>query len=183
MKNGSSNSRPVRSKRAVIYTLGCRLNQAETRLIEDQLKSAGYEIVPFGQKVDLGIIHTCVVTREAEAKSRKMIRRFVRDNPGAAVVVIGCYAQTAGDTIAAMEGVSLVLGNAAKMTLAEYLTDLSAAAPRIDCTRSARTLFTVPFVTVGDPVNRRVNLKIQDGCDAMCTYCYIPFARGRSRSR
>lgn len=170
-------------KRATIHTLGCRLNQGESRLLEEQLRAAGYEIVPFGQPADLGIIHTCVVTREAEAKSRKMIRRFVRENPGASVVVIGCYAQTSSKTIAAMEGVCLVLGNDAKMNLAEHLAFLADDVPHIDCKRPERTLFTVPFTADGDPITRRVNLKIQDGCDAMCSYCYIPFARGRSRSR
>ena len=183
MKNSSNSSVAVSGKRAAIHTLGCRLNQGETRLIEDQLRESGYEMVSVGEKADLGIIHTCVVTREAEAKSRKMIHRFVRDNPGAPVVVIGCYAQTASKAIASMDGVRLVLGNDAKMTLAAHLAELDMNVTRVDCKRPERTLFTVPYVTDGEPITRRVNLKIQDGCDALCAYCYIPFARGRSRSR
>ncbi|HDP34513.1 MAG TPA: tRNA (N(6)-L-threonylcarbamoyladenosine(37)-C(2))-methylthiotransferase MtaB [Candidatus Hydrogenedentes bacterium] len=170
-------------KRAAIQTLGCRLNQGESRLIEDQLRNAGFVIVPFGASAELGIIHTCVVTREAEAKSRKMIRRFARQNPGSPIVVIGCYAQTDASTITAMAGVRLVLGNAAKMNLAEYLSVLGEEGPCVVSDTPGRNSFAVPFLEDGEPVTRRVNLKIQDGCDEMCSYCYIPFARGRSRSR
>jgi len=175
---------PVRQrKRASIHTLGCRLNQAESRLIEEQLIAAGYEIVPFDAPADLGIIHTCVVTREAEAKSRKYIRRFLQRNPGARAAVIGCYAQTAGDAIAAMDGVDLVLGNDTKLLLASHLEALEQGAPLVLRGRSGREPFTTPYLVDGPPITRRVNLKIQDGCDLMCSYCFIPFARGRSRSR
>lgn len=174
---------PCIPKRAAIHTLGCRLNQGESRLLKDQLRQLGYEMVPFGEAAELGIVHTCVVTREAEAKSRKMIHRFARQNPGARIVVIGCYAQTAASTIAAMPGVCLVLGNDAKMNLADHLAALDREHAHIIANRPERSLFTVPFMEEGAPITRRVNLKIQDGCDAMCTYCYIPFARGRSRSR
>jgi len=177
------NGCPCISTRAAIHTLGCRLNQGESRLIEDQLRKAGYEIVPFGETADLGVIHTCVVTREAEAKSRKMIHRFARQNPGAPIVVIGCYAQTSASTIAAMPGVRLVLGNDAKLNLAEYLAALEGEIAHVVANRPERRLFTVPFLEEGAPITRRVNLKIQDGCDVLCAYCYIPFARGRSRSR
>lgn len=170
-------------KRAAIHTLGCRLNQAESRLIEEQLIAAGYEIVPFDVPADLGIIHTCVVTREAEAKSRKYIRRFLQRNPGARTAVIGCYAQTAGDAIASMDGVDLVLGNDVKLSLADYLEGAERSAPKVVRGRSNREPFTTPYLPEGPPITRRVNLKIQDGCDLMCSYCYIPFARGRSRSR
>lgn len=170
-------------KRASIHTLGCRLNQAESRLLEEHLRAAGYEIVPFGRPADLGIIHTCVVTREAEAKSRKYIHRFLRQNPGAVTAVIGCYAQTAAKAIAAMGGVDLILGNDAKMLLPEYLGLPRQDAPVLLRARPDRKPFAVPFLTKGPPVTQRVNLKIQDGCNTMCSYCYIPFARGRSRSR
>ncbi len=177
------NGCPGVPKRAAIHTLGCRLNQGESRLIEDHLRNAGYGVVPFGEPAELGIIHTCVVTREAEAKSRKMIHRFARQNPGAPIIVIGCYAQTSASTIASMPGVRLVLGNDAKMNLADHLAVLDDEPAHIVANRPKRDLFTVPFIKEGAPITRRVNLKIQDGCDAMCTYCYIPFARGRSRSR
>ncbi len=183
MDKGRTKALSPSTGRASIYTLGCRLNQAESRLIEEQLRAAGYELVPFGAPADLGIIHTCVVTREAEAKSRKYIHRFLRENPGAKVAVIGCYAQTAAATITAMGGVDLVLGNDAKLSLPEFLSGRERGGPVVLCGKPARQPFTVPFLTQGPPIRRRVNLKIQDGCDAMCSYCYIPFARGRSRSR
>ncbi len=170
-------------KRASLFTLGCRLNQAETRLLEERLRAAGYEIVPFGARAHLGVIHTCVVTREAEAKSRKYIHRFLRENPGAVVAVIGCYAQTAAATIAGIDGVDLVLGNDAKLLLPEFLDGLERGAPVVICGKPVRQSFKLPFLAQGPPITRRVNLKIQDGCDLMCSYCYIPFARGRSRSR
>lgn len=170
-------------KRASIHTLGCRLNQAESRVLEERLRAVGYEIVPFGQPAELGIIHTCVVTREAEAKSRKYIHRFLRQNPDAVTAVIGCYAQTAAEAIAAMGGVDLILGNDAKMLLPDYLELPRQDTPVVLRPHPERTAFTIAFDADGPPVTQRVNLKIQDGCDTMCSYCYIPFARGRSRSR
>lgn len=152
-------------------------------MLEDQLRAAGYRIVPFGEAAEIGVIHTCVVTREAEAKSRKIIRRFIRANPAAITAVIGCYAQTAAEAIAGIPGVSLVLGNDAKMQLAEKVGALSDAAQIVLCPQPERHNFTVPFTDAGPPITRRVNLKIQDGCDCMCSYCYVPFARGPSRSR
>jgi len=179
-KDGTGAAPP---RRASVYTLGCRLNQAESRVIEDRLRSAGYTLVPFGAPAELGVIHTCVVTREAEAKSRKTIHRFIREHPDALVAVIGCYAQTAAEAIATLGGVDLVLGNDAKMRLPEFLPGLARGVPVVLCGKSGRDSFTVPFLSQGPPIHRRVNLKLQDGCDAMCSYCYIPFARGRSRSR
>ncbi|MFA7693052.1 MAG: tRNA (N(6)-L-threonylcarbamoyladenosine(37)-C(2))-methylthiotransferase MtaB [Candidatus Hydrogenedentes bacterium] len=170
-------------KRAAIHTLGCRLNHAESRVLEERLRAAGYEIVPFHKPADLGIIHTCVVTRQAEAKSRKYIHRFLSKNPNAIVAVIGCYAQTAAQTIAAIGEVDIILGNDAKMQLPQYLELLPDNTPLIVRPRPKRKAFTLNFEAKGPPLKERVNLKIQDGCDAMCSYCYIPFARGRSRSR
>ena len=170
-------------RRASIHTLGCRLNQGETRLIEEQLRAAGYVLAPFGEPADLGVIHTCVVTCEAEAKSRKYIRRFRRINPTAVLAVIGCYAQTAGAELAKWDGVDLILGNEDKLKICEHLSRLEAGQPVLARDRPGRSAFTVPFQEQGPPITRRVNLKIQDGCDLMCSYCYIPFARGRSRSR
>jgi threonylcarbamoyladenosine tRNA methylthiotransferase MtaB len=173
----------MHAKRAAIHTLGCRLNQAESGLIADQLAAAGYVITPWGEAADLGIIHTCTVTREADAKSRQMIRQFIRANPGARTVVIGCYAETGAEAVARIPGVDLVLGNRDKLDLARHLDALDAGGPNRVCSRGGREPFTVPWVADAPPVTRRMNLKIQDGCDFMCSFCAIPFARGRSRSR
>ena len=173
----------MHTKRASIHTLGCRLNQAESGLIADQLAAAGYVIAPWGEAADLGVIHTCTVTREADAKSRQMIRQFIRANPGARTVVIGCYAETGADAVARIPGVDLILGNRDKLDLARHLAALDAGGPKQLCARTGREPFTVPWVADAPPIARRMNLKIQDGCDFMCSFCAIPFARGRSRSR
>ncbi len=185
----------MHTKRATIHTLGCRLNQAESGLIADQLAAAGYVIAPWGEAADLGIIHTCTVTREADAKSRQMIRQFIRANPGARTVVIGCYAETGAEAVARIPGVDLVLGNRDKLDLARHLDALEESraeaaggtpavhSAQVVCSRGGREAFTVPWVADAPAVTRRMNLKIQDGCDFMCSFCAIPFARGRSRSR
>lgn len=170
--------------RAAIHTLGCRLNQAESALIAGQLTAAGYEIVPFGAPAELGIVHTCTVTREADAKSRKALRQFIRRNPEAFTVVIGCYAELAAGGIAAIPGVDLIIGNSEKMRLMEHISAAKRERPLIIQDAIVREVFTVDFREAdGPPIQRRVNLKIQDGCDTMCSFCIVPFARGRSRSR
>ena len=173
-------------RRVAIHTLGCRLNHAESTLLADRLREAGYSVVAWGEPADVGVVHTCTVTREADAKSRQMIRRFIRRNPGAVVAVLGCYAQRAADTLAQIEGVRLILGNAEKMNLVERLRELEQSGrnqPMIVRPVPRRETFQLPWVDSGFPVHRRVDLKIQDGCDDMCAFCVIPFARGRSRSR
>jgi threonylcarbamoyladenosine tRNA methylthiotransferase MtaB len=172
-----------RKKRASLHTLGCRLNQSETSVLEEKLVAAGYALVPFGEAADLGIIHTCTVTREADAKSRKMLRQFVRRNPAAYTAVIGCYAQMAPETIGAIDGVDLVVGNQEKLNVLDYVAAGKNAEPLIVRDRMLRDDFTIDFVGDGGTMSRRTNLKIQDGCDFMCSFCVIPFARGRGRSR
>lgn len=173
-------------KRVAIHTLGCRLNHAESALLADRLREAGYSVVAWGEPADIGVVHTCTVTREADAKSRQMIRRFYRHNPGGVVAVLGCYAQRAADTLARMEGVRLILGNAEKMGLVERLQELEQPGmnpPLTARTTPRRETFRLPWVDLGAALDRRMDLKIQDGCDAMCAFCVIPFVRGRSRSR
>ena len=170
-------------KRASLHTLGCRLNQSETSILEEKLVAADYTLVPFGDPADLGIIHTCTVTREADAKSRKMLRQFVRNNPDAYTAVIGCYAQMDPDTIAAIEGVDLIVGNQEKLNVLDYVAAGKNATPLIIRDRIVRDDFTIDFADEPTARARRANLKIQDGCDFMCSFCIIPFARGRARSR
>ncbi len=169
-------------KRASLHTLGCRLNQAETILIREKLEADGYEIVAFGEPADLGIINTCTVTNEADAKSRKLIRSFIRTNPEAYVAVIGCYAQMGAKAIAEIEGVDLIVGNQEKLNVLEYARQGRNPEPLIVRDRIDRDGFTIDTAGVS-PLSRRANLKIQDGCDFMCSFCVIPFARGRARSR
>jgi len=150
--------------------------------MEGKLKAAGYEIVSFGEDADLGVINTCTVTNEADAKSRNAIRRFIRKNSRAVTVVVGCYSQMAANRIAMIDGVDYVIGNHDKLNFLDYLADGKPESPVVVRERISREDFSIGFV--GDPnFEQRANLKIQDGCDFMCSFCVIPFARGRARSR
>jgi threonylcarbamoyladenosine tRNA methylthiotransferase MtaB len=169
-------------KRAVVHTLGCRLNQAESQMIKDRLAAAGYEVVPFGSEADLGIINTCTVTREADTKCRKTIRQFINRNPGAYTAVIGCYSQMGAATIAEIPGVDLIVGNQDKFAVLDHVGQGKNDRPLILRDRISRTDFSLTYA--GDiPFDKRANLKVQDGCDFMCSFCIIPFARGQARSR
>ena len=170
------------NKRASVKALGCRLNSYEALEMEGRLKSSGYEIVPFGEKADLGVINTCTVTNEADSKSRSVIRRFIRSNPNAITVVVGCYSQMDSGRLAMIDGVDYIIGNHDKINFLNYIGDCKVEVPIIIRERISRDDFSIGFV--GDPVfEQRANLKIQDGCDFMCSFCVIPFSRGRARSR
>ena len=170
-------------KRAALHTLGCRLNQSETFLLRERLEAAGYAIVPFGERADLGIINTCTVTALADAKCRQSIRQFIRRNPEAFTAVVGCYSQMGYKALAEIEGVDLILGNQDKHNVLDYIGEGEKnGQPVIVRDRIDKTDFSMTFV--GErPFNKRANLKVQDGCDFMCSFCIIPFARGRARSR
>lgn len=173
----------TRRKRASIHALGCRLNQSEAQLLTERLLAAGYELAPIGEPADLAIINTCTVTQEADAKSRKLVRQFIRRNPGAYTAVIGCYAQMGADKLAAIPGVDLVIGNEEKLRVLDYVAAGKPTAPIVVRDRMRRDAFTIDVTDAGAPLPARPNLKIQDGCDFMCSFCIIPFARGRARSR
>ena len=169
-------------KRASLHTLGCRLNQSETLLIQQGLQERGYEIVPFGEAADLGIINTCTVTNLADAKCRQSIRQFVRKNPQAYTAVIGCYSQMGSKEIAELGGVDLIIGNQDKLSVIDYIGQEKNEKPIIVRERISQEDFSINLV--GDvPFNERANLKIQDGCSFVCSFCIIPFARGAARAR
>ena len=166
--------------KASVQALGCRLNQYEGQSIEGKLRSKGYEIVPFGEDANLGVINTCTVTNEADAKSRNVIRRFSRKNPDAITVVVGCYSQTSANEVAMVEGVDYVIGNHDKMNFLDYVGEEKPSTPVVIRERIDRSDFSMG--QVGEVhFEQRSNLKIQDGCDFMCSFCVIPFARGRAR--
>ena len=176
------NSNKQNRKKASVHALGCRLNQYEAVEMEGRLKSSGYDIVSFGEEADLGVINTCTVTNEADSKSRNVIRRFIRKNPQALTVVAGCYSQVNANRIAMIDGVDYIIGNHDKMNFLNYLGDEKPEVPVIIRERISREDFSIGFV--GEPkFEQRANLKIQDGCDFMCSFCIIPFSRGRARSR
>lgn len=170
------------ARRASVHTLGCRLNQSESQMLVDQLTASGYAVVPFGQEADLGIINTCTVTREADAKCRKSIRQFITRNPEAFVAVVGCYSQLGAEALAGIGGVDLIVGNQDKMSVLDYVGWGKNEDPVVVRDRIDGSDFSIRFF--GDtPFPDRANLKVQDGCDFFCSFCVIPFARGRARSR
>ena len=168
-------------KKAVYYTLGCKLNFAETSSIGKTLKEAGVRTVRKGEQADICIINTCSVTEVADKKCRQAIHRLTKEHPGAFVVVTGCYAQLKPEQVADIEGVDLVLGAEQKGDLMKYLGNLEKNVHGEAITTATKDIRTFsPSCSRGD--RTRYFLKVQDGCDYFCSYCTIPFARGRSRN-
>lgn len=168
-------------KKASFYTLGCKLNFSETSSIARRFGEFGFERVEFGDEADVVVINSCSVTAEGDKKTRNIIRQAVRKNPGATVVVTGCYAQLQPETIQKIDGVDLIVGSSEKMNIPEYLGDLgkkSQTELHLQKPKEIRNYFHA--YSFGD--RTRSFLKVQDGCDYYCTYCTIPFARGRSRN-
>ena len=168
-------------KTAVYYTLGCKLNFSETSTIGQILKEAGVRTARRGEKADICVVNTCSVTEVADKKCRQAIHRLIKNHPGAFVVVTGCYAQLKPEQIAAIEGVDVVLGAEEKGRLMEYLGDLQKHEKGESVTSEFKDIRSfAPSCSRGD--RTRYFLKVQDGCDYFCSYCTIPFARGRSRN-
>ncbi len=163
------------------YTLGCKLNFAETSTISRGLEQEGFQKVSFPEKADLYVINTCSVTDNADKKFRSVVRQVQRINPEAYVAVVGCYAQLQPDEIASIPGVDLVLGATEKFNITSYLDDLEKQeAGQVHSCEISQADFYVSSYAIGD--RTRAFLKVQDGCDYKCTYCTIPLARGISRS-
>ena len=169
------------NKRASYYTLGCKLNFAETSAIGRQLQEAGVMRAGHGEQADICVINTCSVTELADKKGRQIIRKAIQENPNAFVVVTGCYAQLKPEEIAEIEGVDLVLGTAEKLDLMEYINDLQKKSEAEVVTSETNRMRTF-FSSVSADDRTRYFLKVQDGCDYFCSFCTIPFARGRSRN-
>ncbi len=190
-------------KRAAYYTLGCKLNFSETSTFGKMLEDMGVVTVQRGERADICLINTCSVTEVADHKCRQAIHRMVRENPGAFVVVTGCYAQLEAENVSKIEGVDLVLGANEKAHLVQYLSDAwaqkyaeeegkgaalsvvgdAAAVHGLHEHHSVKTKDIRTFQPSCSKGNRtRYFLKVQDGCNYYCTYCTIPFARGNSRN-
>ena len=175
-------------KKAVYYTLGCKLNFAETSTVGAELMARGVRTARKGEIADICVVNTCSVTEVADSKCRQAIHRLVRNHPGAIVVVTGCYAQLKPEQVSAMEGVDLVLGSNEKGQIVDAILERMQMMPeeRKLAAHEHRTVRTadirnfMPSCSCGD--RTRYFLKVQDGCDYYCTYCTIPFARGRSRN-
>lgn len=171
----------IEGKKVAYITLGCKLNFSETSTIKHSLEKAGAQTVGEKEGADIFVVNTCSVTDVAEKKGRQMIRKIIHRNPGAYIVVVGCYAQLRAKELLAIEGVSLVLGAGDKFNVEHYLRHLEAQQQNEphSCDVFKLSDFDLAY-SFGD--RTRCFLKIQDGCDYFCTYCTIPFARGKSRS-
>jgi threonylcarbamoyladenosine tRNA methylthiotransferase MtaB len=163
------------------YTLGCKLNFAETSTIARDLEKDGFRKVPFPDAADLYVINTCSVTENADKKFQAVLRQAQKSNPEAYVAVVGCYAQLQPEEIASIPGVDLVLGASEKFKIGEYLEDLEKQDHgQVHSCEISQADFYVSSYAIGD--RTRAFLKVQDGCDYKCSYCTIPLARGISRS-
>lgn len=169
------------NKKVAFYTLGCKLNFSETSAIGRQFKDAGFENVSFTDEADIYIINTCSVTDHADKKCRKVVQEALKHSPNAYIAVVGCYAQLKPEEISGIPGVDVVLGAAEKFRIIEYISDLTKQPKtRIYNQPIEATKEFIPSFSLGD--RTRTFLKVQDGCDYICTFCTIPLARGSSRS-
>ena len=167
--------------RVAFHTLGCKLNFAETSSLQRAFEEQAYEVVPFGEAADVAVVNTCTVTAEADRKCRQVIRRALRANPETCIVVTGCYAQLQPETLAAIDGVDVVLGAHEKFQLFQLVE----AFEKREHTQIS--VSCIDDVSTFDPAfssneRTRAFLKVQDGCDYTCAFCTIPLARGKSRS-
>jgi len=162
-------------------TLGCKTNQFESASMQESLQSAGYQVVPFDEGADLVIVNTCTVTNATDAQSRNLIRRARKLNDACRVVVTGCYAQVDPEALQDLPGVSLVIGNEEKQRLLDFLTeDQETTAVAVSDIRQVEKVCLPSLTTFSG--RSRAFVQIQNGCDAFCSYCIIPYARGASRS-
>ncbi len=167
--------------KAAFHTLGCKLNFSETSAIGKVLSERGVTRAARGDSPDIIVVNTCSVTETADKKGRQLIRRLAARYPEATMVVTGCYAQLKPEEVAALEGVDIVLGSNEKLKAAEYIDKwLDSRSKQVDVTPFREIDGFIPSCERGD--RTRYFLKVQDGCDYFCTYCTIPFARGKSRS-
>ena len=171
-------------RKAAFHNLGCKVNSYETEAMQQLLEDVGYEIVPFREGADVYIINTCSVTNVADRKSRQMLHRAKKMNPSAAVVAVGCYVQAAGAELKKDEAVDLIVGNNQKKDLVQILDDYFAdhenSGEILDIGHS-QEYEELHIRRIAD--HTRAFIKVQDGCNQFCSYCIIPYARGRVRSR
>lgn len=189
------NTSVFQDKKAAYFTLGCKLNFSETSTFGKMLADLGVHVAEEGEVADICLVNTCSVTEVADHKCRQAIHRLVRNNPGAFVVVTGCYAQLESESVSKIDGVDLVLGSDEKANLIQFLSDAwtskesaverdeDGKAESLHEFHSVKTKMIKSFAPSCSRGNRtRYFLKVQDGCDYYCTYCTIPYARGNSRN-
>lgn len=173
-------------KKAALHNLGCKVNAYETEAMQQMLEEAGYEIVPFSEKADVYVINTCSVTNMADRKSRQMLHRAKKRNPDAAVVAAGCYVQTKENEAKCDEAIDILIGNNQKKELVERLDAFFAGRGEkveavVDINHEKQAFEELTLDHAAE--HTRAFIKVQDGCNQFCSYCIIPYARGRVRSR
>lgn len=181
----------VNGLKVAMHNLGCKVNSYEMDVMSQKLSDAGCEIVPFDEKADVYIINTCTVTNIADRKSRQMLHRAKKENPEAVVVAVGCYVETGLEGVKKDECIDLAVGNNKKSEIAEILDEFFLAKKDVaDKTLGGTSLIDINSTHEYEnmrltelPEHTRAYIKVQDGCNQFCTYCVIPYARGRVRSR
>ena len=168
------------------YTLGCKVNQADTASMENLFLRSGHQLVSFDGEADVYIINTCVVTNTGQRKSRQTIHRAIRKNPNALIVVTGCYPQTAAEEVKSIAGVDMIIGNQDRAQIVQLVEERLAhrQTDTLDAVHKLTASTAFEEMAAGDITDKtRAFLKIQEGCNQFCTYCIIPYARGPLRSR
>lgn len=175
----------IQAKRKVaFYTLGCKVNQYETNAMIQQFQEHGYELVDFEEKADIYIINTCTVTNMSDKKSREMLRRAKKQNPVSTLVAVGCYAQVGKEKLEQIPEIDLILGTNEKNNIVAYVEKYRKEKKREEVVTDVMQMREFQdFGTITYTDKNRAAIKVQDGCDRFCSYCIIPYARGRVRSR
>ncbi|MCG9967043.1 tRNA (N(6)-L-threonylcarbamoyladenosine(37)-C(2))-methylthiotransferase MtaB [Pelotomaculum terephthalicicum JT] len=174
----------MKGERVAITTLGCKVNQYESAVLAGTFRDRGYRLVEFEEEADIYIINTCTVTHLGDRKSRQLIRRAARTNPGALIAVTGCYAQVSPEEVLAIPGVDLVVGTKDRTKLVELVETAEKGLMPVNAVSSLENdgeFEEIPALPLQE--RTRAYLKIQDGCNNFCTYCIVPYARGSLRSR
>ena len=169
---------------AALHNLGCKVNAYETEAMRQALEENGYKIVPFNEMADIYIINTCTVTNIADRKSRQMLHRAKKLNPDSVVVAVGCYVQAAGEALKEDEAIDIIVGNNNKADIVNILEEYYKSQDNdtfVNDISKGCDYDEMKMTTPGE--HTRAFIKIQDGCNQFCTYCIIPYARGRIRSR
>lgn len=170
-------------KTVAFHTLGCKVNTYESNAMLKIFEDAGYQEVDFKEIADVYVINTCTVTNTGDSKSRQMIRKAIRKNPQAVVCAVGCYSQVAPEEIEQIEGIGVVLGTQYRKEIVNLVAEYQKTRKKIVKVDSVKNLRKFEDLNIDRFKNTRAFLKVQDGCNNFCTYCIIPYARGRVRSR
>ena len=170
-------------KTVAFHALGCKVNTYESNAMLKIFQDAGYQEVDFKEVADVYVINTCTVTNTGDSKSRQMIRKAIRKNPEAVVCAVGCYSQVAPEDIEQIEGIGVVLGTQYRKEIVDLVEEYQKTNQKIVKVDSVKNLRKFEDLNIDRFKNTRAFLKIQDGCNNFCTYCIIPYARGRVRSR